>query len=73
MRNKQHKSRKNIQIFFNRLTKKIKMKKNNLIKEYLSNIGRKGGQKSRGILTPEQARAMVIAREQKRALKLNEN
>jgi hypothetical protein len=35
-------------------------------KKYLAEIGRKGGQKSRRILTPEQARAMVIAREQKK-------
>lgn len=35
-------------------------------KEYLSRIGRKGGQKSRRVLTPEQARNMVKAREAKR-------
>jgi hypothetical protein len=35
-------------------------------KLYLAEIGRKGGQKSRRKLTPEQARAMVIARERKK-------
>lgn len=34
---------------------------------YLAEIGRKGGKKSRRKLTPEQARAMVKAREKKRA------
>ena len=37
------------------------------IKSYLSAIGRKGGQKSRRKLTKAQARAMVAAREKKRA------
>ncbi len=36
------------------------------IKAYLAAIGRKGGQKSRRTLTPEQAKAMVEAREKKR-------
>lgn len=35
---------------------------------YLAEIGRKGGKKSRRKLTPEQARAMVKAREKKRKL-----
>jgi hypothetical protein len=39
------------------------------IKEYLSEIGRKGGKKSRRVLTPEQARAMVAAREKRKNLK----
>lgn len=34
--------------------------------EYLARIGAKGGKKSRRKLTPEQARAMVKAREAKR-------
>jgi general stress protein YciG len=37
------------------------------IKQYLSEIGRKGGQKSRRKLTKAQARAMVRARTAKRA------
>lgn len=36
------------------------------ISKYLSAIGRKGGHKSRRTLTPEQARAMVSAREEKK-------
>ena len=36
------------------------------IKKYLSEIGRKGGKASRRVLTPEQAREMVKAREKKR-------
>ncbi len=43
----------------------------NQIQKYLSEIGRKGGQKSRRTLTPEQARAMVVAREKKRKKKLD--
>lgn len=39
----------------------------NAIKSYLSEIGRKGGQKSRRKLTKAQARAMVRARTAKRA------
>jgi general stress protein YciG len=39
---------------------------NTAIQKYLSEIGRKGGQKSRRTLTPEQARAMVEAREKKK-------
>ena len=46
------------------------MKKSDLSK-YLSKIGAKGGSKSRRILTPEQARAMVAAREKKRKGKEN--
>lgn len=38
-------------------------------RKYLSEIGRKGGQKSRRVLTPEQARKMVEAREAKRRQK----
>jgi len=41
------------------------MKKSDLSK-YLAKIGAKGGSKSRRILTPEQARKMVEAREKKR-------
>ena len=36
------------------------------VKEYLKKIGAKGGKKSRRVLTPEQAREMVKAREQKK-------
>jgi len=36
------------------------------IKKYLAKIGAKGGKISRRTLTPEQARAMVKAREKKR-------
>lgn len=36
------------------------------IKEYLAKIGSKGGKKSRRVLTPEQAREMVKAREAKK-------
>ena len=39
----------------------------NPVKAYLSDIGRKGGQKSRRKLTKAQARAMVRARTTKRA------
>jgi hypothetical protein len=39
------------------------------IREYLAKIGRKGGKKSKRTLTPEQARAMVTARERKRKRK----
>jgi hypothetical protein len=39
------------------------------ISAYLSEIGRKGGKKSRRVLTPEQARAMVKSREAKKLLK----
>lgn len=35
-------------------------------RKYLSEIGKKGGQKSRRTLTSEQARAMVKAREAKK-------
>lgn len=41
------------------------------IQKYLAEIGRKGGQASRRTLTPEQARAMVEAREKKRKKKLD--
>ena len=40
--------------------------KNSDIKKYLAKIGAKGGSKSRRTLTPEQARAMVAAREKNR-------
>ena len=36
------------------------------LREYLAKIGAKGGKKSRRVLTPEQARAMVKARESKK-------
>jgi len=36
------------------------------VREYLRKIGTKGGKKSKRVLTPEQARAMVAARERKR-------
>ena len=36
------------------------------IKKYLSEIGRKGGKKSKRKLTPEQAREMVRIREEKK-------
>jgi len=39
------------------------------IKKYLAKIGAKGGKNSRRVLTPEQARAMVAAREKKRKQK----
>lgn len=42
---------------------------NNAIKKYFAKIGAKGGKKSKRILTPEQARAMVMAREAKRIKK----
>jgi len=41
----------------------------NKISEYLAKIGAKGGKKSRRVLTPEQARAMVAARKKKRSKK----
>ena len=40
-----------------------------LIKEYLQEIGRRGGQKSRRSLSPSQARDMVLVREARRAFK----
>lgn len=39
------------------------------IRKYLAKIGSKGGAKSKRVLTPEQARAMVAAREAKRKKK----
>jgi hypothetical protein len=39
------------------------------VKEYLAKIGAKGGKKSKRVLTPEQAKAMVKARERRRKLK----
>ncbi len=36
------------------------------IREYMAKIGSKGGKKATHTLTPEQARAMVEARERKR-------
>lgn len=38
-------------------------------REYLTDIGRRGGRKSRRSLTPEQARRMVRVREAQRAYK----
>lgn len=38
------------------------------VRKFLSEIGRRGGQKSKRSLSPEQARAMVRAREFKRQL-----
>lgn len=40
--------------------------KEKIIKEYLARIGSLGGRKSRRLLTPEQAREMVKAREAKK-------
>ncbi len=37
------------------------------IKTYLTEIGRRGGKKSRRTLTPEQARSMVTVRQARRA------
>lgn len=37
------------------------------LSRYLAKLGAKGGAKSRRVLTPEQARAMVEARERKRS------
>lgn len=42
---------------------------NKAIREYFSKLGKKGGAKSRRVLTPEQAQAMVKAREAKRKKK----
>lgn len=39
---------------------------NKEVRAYLARIGSKGGKKSRRTLTPEQAKAMVAAREKKR-------
>jgi hypothetical protein len=39
---------------------------NKAIKQYLAAIGSKGGKKSKRVLTPEQARAMVKVREAKK-------
>lgn len=41
----------------------------NTIKRYLSEIGRKGGQRSRRTLTKEQSRNMLKVREARRAFK----
>ena len=41
------------------------MKKSEL-HDYFSKLGKKGGKLSKRVLTPEQARAMVNAREKKR-------
>lgn len=41
----------------------------NAVQKYLSEIGRRGGKKSRRTLTPEQSRAMTVAREAKRKKK----
>ena len=42
---------------------------NKEVKKYLSKIGRKGGKKSKRILTPEQAKEMVRIREEKKVKK----
>lgn len=42
------------------------MKEKDEVTKYLSEIGKKGGSKSKRVLTPEQAREMVKIREQKR-------
>ncbi len=42
-----------------------------IISKYLSEMGKRGGKKSRRKLTAEQARAMVNAREQKRKIREN--
>jgi hypothetical protein len=42
---------------------------NKTVKEYLADIGRKGGRKSRRTLSPDTARAMVRLREARRAFK----
>jgi hypothetical protein len=42
---------------------------NEPVRRYLAKIGRRGGMRSRRILTPEQARAMVVSREAKRAVR----
>jgi len=39
---------------------------NEEVRAYLARIGSKGGKASRRTLTPEQAKAMVLAREKKR-------
>jgi hypothetical protein len=39
------------------------------VRKFFQKIGRKGGKKSKRTLTPEQAKAMVIARERKRKRK----
>lgn len=39
------------------------------LREYMAKIGAKGGKASRRTLTPEQAKAMVAARESKRIAK----
>ena len=43
--------------------------KKTAVSKYLAGIGRKGGEKSKRELTPEQAKAMVKAREKKRKAK----
>jgi hypothetical protein len=42
---------------------------NAAIRDYLSEIGRRGGRRSRRVLTPESARQMVRVREARRAFK----
>ena len=39
-------------------------------RKYLAEIGRKGGAKSRRALSPDQARAMVLVREARRAYRM---
>ena len=46
----------------------MKMKKT-AVSKYLAEIGKKGGEKSKRKLTPEQARDMVKAREKKKKAK----
>lgn len=43
------------------------------LKDYFAEIGSKGGKKSKRALTPEQARAMVAAREAKKAAAARRN
>ena len=42
------------------------------VKKYLSEIGTKGGRASKRILTPDQAREMVRAKQKKRSGKCSE-
>jgi len=42
---------------------------NDLVRRHMAEIGRRGGTRSRRALLPEQARAMVVSRETKRAVR----
>jgi hypothetical protein len=42
---------------------------NSLVRKYLAEIGKKGGRKSRRLLTPQAAKKMVRIREAKRAFR----